>query len=89
MNGVCSPLKVKCHCFSFVFEISFSPVTNSPFLFLDSDLIWATNFNEALRLRHQERVKSANKRVSELTEEAVRNAISGGDEDDRSYEEGS
>lgn len=43
----------------------------------DSDLIWATDFHEALRKRHSERVKSANQRVAELTEEAVRNAISG------------
>jgi hypothetical protein len=65
-------------------------VTNLLFRFLDSDLIWATDFNEALRQRHQERVKSANQRVNELTEEAIRNAISGGegnDGDERSDDE--
>ncbi len=54
-------------------------ITNFLFRFVDSDLIWATDFNEALRQRHQERVKSANQRVNELTEEAIRNAISGGE----------
>lgn len=53
----------------------------------DTELIWAENFQQVLRKRHEERVETATKRVNDLTAEAIRDVVEGAQNDDAQIQE--